>query len=323
MTWRVLVSAPYMVPVIERFRPVFEAHDIEPLVAQVEERLSEAELLDLVGDIDGVIAGDDAFTERVLAAAPRLKVISKWGTGIDSIDSEACKRRGISVRNTPNAFSEPVADTVLGYILAFSRRSFETTGAIQRGEWRKPPAVALNECAVGIIGVGNCGRAVARRVVAFGARVIGCDPLPPPEDFLAATGMEMVTKEALLEQADFVSLNCTLNPTSHHIIAEPELARMKPTAYLINTARGPLVDEAALVRALEAAEIAGAGLDVFEVEPLPKNSRLARMDNVLLSPHNANSSPKAWERVHHSTIKNLIEELEKHVPWPAVSSSPA
>jgi len=145
-------------------------------------------------------------------------------------------------------------------------------------------------------------------------RILGNDIVEMPKPFLEATGIEMMPKEDLLAAADFVSLNCTLNPTSHHIISERELATMKPTAYLINSARGPLIDEPALARALQDGTIAGVALDVFEVEPLPAESPLRQLDNCLFAPHNANSSPEAWERIHHSTIRNLVEELRRRDP---------
>ncbi len=311
MAWRVLVSAPYMQPVIDRFRGVFEEHKIEIVVPPVAERLSEEELLQWVGDIDGVIAGDDSFTESVLESAPRLKVISKWGTGIDSFDLDACKRLGIRVRNTPNAFSEPVADSVMGYVLCFARRLLQMDRDMKQSKWQKIPGRALSECVLGVIGVGNVGKAVVRRAISFGMRVLGNDPVQMPAEFLSETGIKMVQKEDILREADFVSLNCDLNPTSFHLMSDQEFAMMKTTAYIINLARGPIIDEQALIRALQGKEIASAALDVFENEPLPADSPLRRMDSVLLSPHNSNASPEAWERVHHNTIRNLIEELEK------------
>ena len=310
MKWKVLISAPYFQPVVDRFRPIFAAHDIELIIPEVLERLAEADLLGLVGDIDGAVCGDDAFTERVLAAAPRLKVIAKWGTGIDSIDSEACRRRGIAVRNTPGAFSEAVADTVMGFILAFARRQPEMNREMHAGSWTKLPGVALREASLGVIGVGNCGKAIVRRAVAFGMRILGNDPVPMPAEFLAASHITMVSKEDLLRQADFVSVNCDLNPTSFHLIEEASFRLMKPTAVLINTARGPIIDEPALIAALRNGRIAGAALDVFEMEPLPSGSPLLGMANVLLAPHNANSSPSAWNNVHERTVNSLIEELE-------------
>lgn len=310
MTWRVLVSAPYMQPELNRFRSVFAEHDIEVIVPSVQERLSEEELLRWVHDIDGAICGDDRFSEKVLRSAPRLKVISKWGTGIDSIDQQAAEELGIAVCNTPNAFSDPVADTVLGYILCFARQLLNADRDIRAGLWQKRPCISLRECTLGVIGVGNVGKAVVRRAIAFGMTVLGNDVVDLPTDLVVETGMKVASKEQLLGESDFVSLNCDLNPTSYHLIGEKEFYLMKSSAYLINTARGPVVDESALICALREEEIAGAALDVFEVEPLPADSPLRTMENVLLGPHNANSSPEAWERVHENTIRNLIEVLE-------------
>lgn len=311
MSWKVLVSAPYMQAVVDRFRSIFEANNIEVILPPVNEQLSEEELLQWVGNIDGAICGDDCFTERVMQAAPRLKVISKWGIGIDSIDREAAARLGVAVRNTPNAFGEPVADTVLGYILCFARQLPWMDRDIRTGVWCKRSCTSLRECTVGVIGVGNVGKAVVRRAITFGMRVLGNDIVEMSADFLAETDIKMVSKEDLLRQADFVSLNCDLNPTSYHLMSDAEFALMKPSAVVINTARGPIIDELALVKALQEKRIAGAALDVFEVEPLPENSLLRQMDNVLLAPHNANSSPEAWERVHQNTIHNLLDELRR------------
>jgi len=311
MTRKVLVSAPYMQLVIDRFRDLLEENDIELVIPPVTERLEEDELLEYVRDIDGAICGDDRFTKRVLQAAPKLKVISKWGTGIDSIDQEACRELGVAVRNTPNAFSEPVADTVMAYILSFARQVVRLDREMHRGMWEKLPGISLRECTLGVIGVGSVGKAVVRRAMAFGMQVLGNDIVDLPPEFLAETGIRMLSKEELLRDSDFVSLNCDLNPTSYHLIAERELSLMKPTAYLINTARGPIIEQPTLVKVLQAGQVAGAALDVFEVEPLPQDSPLRRMDNVLLAPHNANSSPDAWERVHHNTIRNLLEVLNE------------
>ncbi|MBW8010240.1 MAG: phosphoglycerate dehydrogenase [Chloroflexi bacterium] len=309
-TLSVLLSAPYMLPMTERFRPVFERYGLELIVASVEERLSEEQLLTYAGKIDGVICGDDRFTARVLeACAPRLKIISKWGTGIDSIDKDTAANLGIQVSNTPNAFTTPVADSVLGYILAFSRRQPWLDAEMKLGRWQKIPGSALGECTLGVIGVGNVGRAVLRRANAFGMRLLGTDIVEIPADFIAEMGVEMTDLEALLSQSDFISINCDLNPSSHHLINQQTLELMQPEAVLINTARGAVVDEAALISALKAGKIGGAALDVFEVEPLPADSPLLSMQNVMLAPHNANSSPTAWEHVHWNSIRNLLEGL--------------
>jgi phosphoglycerate dehydrogenase-like enzyme len=309
MPLKVLISAPYLQPAIERFRPFFAERNIELVTPPVNERLEENDLLSLVSDIDGVICGDDRFTKRVLQAAPRLKVISKWGTGIDSIDRDACKELGIAVRNTPNAFSEPVADSVLGYMLCFARRIPGMNSDMHDGIWHKIQGFALREATLGVIGVGNVGKAVVRRAVSFGMNVLGNDIVQIPDAFVTESGIQMVSLEELLTSADFISINCDLNPTSRHLMNTERFSLVKQSSRIINTARGPIIDEQAMIRALLDGRLAGAALDVFEDEPLPAGSPLRTMGNVLLAPHNANSSPEAWERVHTSTIRNLLDVL--------------
>jgi D-3-phosphoglycerate dehydrogenase len=307
---QVLLTAPYMIPLIDRFKPVFDKYGIELIVPEVRERMEEADLLKYAGQFDGAICGDDRYTARVLEAClPRLKVISKWGTGIDSIDAEACSRYGIRLCRTTNAFTLPVADTVLGYILAFARRQPWMDREMKSGKWDKIPGRALSECSLGVIGVGNIGKAVTRRARAFGMNVYGTDIVDIDHVFVAETGIEMTDLETLLSRSDFVSVNCDLNPSSYHLINSDTLALMQASAVLINTARGPIVEEQALVEALRTKRLAGAALDVFEREPLPLDSPLLKMDNVMLAPHNSNSSPAAWERVHWNTIRNLLEGL--------------
>lgn len=306
----VLLSAPYMLPVRARFEPLFEKYGIELITPDVRERMETADLLKYAGEFDGAICGDDRFTKEVLAAcAPRLKVISKWGTGIDSIDREAATKFGISVRNTPDAFTEAVADSVLGYILAFARQGPWLDQSMKTGEWKKLLAVSLSECTLGVIGVGRIGKSVLRRAQSFGMSLLGNDVVAMPAKFLEEVNVSMTSLNEVLSRADFISLNCDLNPTSHHIIDQTALSKMKPIAVLVNTARGPLIDELALIAALKKNRLAGAALDVFEKEPLPADNPLLKMENVMLAPHNSNASPAAWERVHWNTIRNLLEGL--------------
>ena len=305
-----LMTAPYMIPFLDRFKPVFAKYGVDLIVPDVEERMEEADLLKYAGQFDGAICGDDRYTARVLeACSPRLKVISKWGTGVDSIDAESCSRLNIILSRTPNAFTTPVADTVLGYVLAFARRGPWMDAAMKRGEWEKIPGKTLSECTLGIIGVGNIGKAVTRRAKAFGMKVLGTDIVDIDHVFVSESGIEMTNLEYLLSNSDFVSVNCDLNPTSYHLINADTLAMMRSSAVLINTARGPIVEETALVAALSSGQVGGAALDVFEFEPLPKDSPLLKMDNVMLAPHNSNSSPTAWERIHWNTIRNLLNGL--------------
>jgi D-3-phosphoglycerate dehydrogenase len=299
-----------MIPALDRFRPELESYNLDLIVAEVQERLTEEQLLQFAGQFDGTICGDDRYTARVLeACSPRLKVISKWGTGIDSIDRQAAARLGIQVCNTPNAFTLPVADTVLGYMLAFARLHPWMDRGMKSGRWEKLPGRSLSECVLGVVGVGTIGKAVIRRARAFGMTILGNDIIDVDHVFLAENGVEMTGLDDLLSRSDFVSLNCDLNPTSRHLMNSHTFAMMKPSAILINTARGLIVEESALINALQTGRIAGAALDVYEGEPLPANSPLLKMDHVMLAPHNANASPAAWERVHRNTIKNLLDGL--------------
>ena len=306
----VLLTAPYMIPFVDRFKPVFDDFDLEVIVPEVNERFEAEDILRYAGQFDGTICGDDRYGADVIAAClPRLKVISKWGTGIDSIDKKSANEMGVMVGNTPDAFTIPVSDSVLAYILAFSRRQLWMDKAMKAGEWKKIPGKALCESTLGIVGVGNIGQSVARKAKAFGMTLLGCDPKEPSPSFVVETGIEMTSYEDLLKRSDFVSMNTDLNPTSVGMMNADALKLMKPNAVLINTSRGPVVKEADLIAALQSGQIAGAGLDVFEFEPLPVDSPLKKMDQVLLAPHNSNSSPMAWERVHWSTIRNLLVGL--------------
>lgn len=306
----VLISAPYIIPILDQIRSIFERNNLDLIVPEVKERLEEEQLLSYAGRFDGTICGDDMYTEKVLkACAPRLKVISKWGTGIDSIDREAAELMGIQVCRTPDAFSKPVADSVIGYILSFARRLPWMDNAMKSGEWKKIPGRSLSECTLGVIGVGNCGKDVIRRAHAFEMELLGNDIVEISPDFVMKYEVEMTSLEDLLRRSDFVSLNCDLNPTSFHLINKKTLAIMQPHAVLINLARGSVVNEIELIEALQSGRIAGAAMDVFEDEPVLPNSPFLEMDNVLLAPHNANSSPTAWEKVHTNTIRNLLVGL--------------
>jgi D-3-phosphoglycerate dehydrogenase len=307
MGYTVLITAPYVIPVFERYRHLFDQAGIEIIVEDVAERLDEDALLKYAGKIDGTVCGDDKYSEKVLKDfAPRLKAISKWGTGIDSIDQEAAQALGIGVYNTLNAFTDPVADTVLEYILIFARQGPEMDRRMKANKWDKLITRALFECTLGVIGVGNIGKAVLRRAKPFGMTLLGNDIIDIDPDFISEMGVEMTSLEVLLAHSDFVSLNCDLNPTSFHLMNDETLSHFKEGSILINTSRGPVIDETALIEALRSGVLAGAALDVFEEEPLPKDSPLLKMDNVLVAPHNANSSPTAWERVHLNTIRNVF-----------------
>jgi D-3-phosphoglycerate dehydrogenase / 2-oxoglutarate reductase len=309
--YTILLSAPYMLPFTDRFVPVLDQFGCDVVIPEVNERLSENDILMHAGKFDGTICGDDRYTSRVIKqCAPRLKVISKWGTGIDSIDKKAADQLGISVFRTTNAFTVPVSDSVLAYILAFSRKQPWLDRNVKAGGWEKFPGKSLLESTLGVIGVGYIGKEVLRKARVFNMCLLANDINPIPQEITDDLGVKVVELDELLKHSDYVSINCDLNPTSRHLIDTDKLALMKPTAVLINTARGPIIDEPALIKSLKEKQIAGAAMDVFENEPIPKDSPLLSMDQVMLAPHNSNSSPKAWEAVHWNTIRNLLIGLE-------------
>ena len=312
MKWKVMVSAPYMLLEIDKFRDWFTQNDIDIDIPDVKERMEETDLLPIIARYDGVICGDDRFTEKVYKAAERLKVISKWGTGIDSIHKDIAEKYGVAVYNTPDAFSHPLSDTILGYMLCFSRTIISSDRLMKSGKWEKIRGKTLSEQTLGIIGCGNVGSRVAKKANAFGMRILAYDIKEIPKPIIEQYGIEQTDLDTLLKESDFISANCDLNDTSYHILSGDAFNKMKPTAVVINTARGAVVDEASLIEALENGKIAGCALDVYEYEPLAEDSPLRSMDNVILSSHNSNSSPKYWERVHMNTLSNLLKGLNEY-----------
>ena len=306
---RILLTAPYMIMEIDKFSAFFKEQNLDLTIADVVERMSEQELLDIIEDYDGVICGDDAFTRDVLFKAKKLKVISKWGTGINTIDLEAAKEFDIKVCNTPNAFSQPVSDTALAFMLDFARNVSVNTDNVKNGIWEKTRCFTLGEKTLGIIGIGNIGTQVARRANAFGMKILGNDIKPMQSVILEEYNIEMVEKKQIYEQADIITIHCDLNADSYHLLNSDTFAQMKRKPYIINTARGGHIEHNAMINALEMGLISGVGLDVFENEPIPVDDKLLTFDNVLLAPHNSNSSPKYWDLVHENTLKNLIKNL--------------
>ncbi len=306
---KVLISAPYMVREKEKVAALFKGKDVAIDWADVRERLDEDELLRIIEDYEGIICGDDRITKSVIEKARNLKVIVKWGTGIDSINKEEAERHGIPVFRTLNAFSEPVGDTTLAVMLAFARNLFVSDRLMKRGEWDKPQSFCLSEKVVGIIGLGDTGTAVAKRLPVFGPVILANDIIERDPELIWRYGIEMVSKTAIYERADFICIHCDLNSTSFQILNREAFADMKKRPYIINMARGPIIEESALIVALETGKVAGAALDVFENEPLPPNSPLRKMENVMLSSHNANSSIYYWQRVHENSVRMLFEGL--------------
>ncbi|HQM68931.1 MAG TPA: NAD(P)-dependent oxidoreductase [Bacteroidales bacterium] len=307
MKKKIAVTAPYLQLEWEKYKHLLS--DYEIVIPPVFERFEEQDMLRiLTPDVEGIICGDDRITEKVIDNAEKLKVIVKWGTGIDSINKKYAESRGIPVRNTPDAFITPVTESAIGLMLSIVRRLDENNRKMHQGKWEKIRAFTLYELTTGIIGYGRIGSAVAARLSAFTENVIWHDiltdeELNPDGEFFG----KRVALPELLERADIITIHCDLNPTSRHLISEENILRMKDGVIIINTARGPVINEPDLEKYLKTGKIGFAGLDVFETEPLPEDSYLRSCDRCILLSHNTNSSPLHWEKVHLNSIKMLKE----------------
>jgi D-3-phosphoglycerate dehydrogenase len=269
---------------------------------------TEDDLIALLEGIDGAIVSTDPFTARVIQAADRLKVISRTGVGYDAVDVPAATARGILVTTTPGVNRHAVADWAMALLLCCARNVPENLAEVQRGTWTRYEGMDLDGKTLGVVGLGTIGKEVAKRAKAFGMRVLAFD-LVQDLRFAQGQGLAYVALEDLLRQSDFLSIHCFLNAATRHLINAERLALMKPTAFLINTARGGIVDTEALYQALCAKRIAGAGLDVFEGEPLHADSPLRALTNVYLSPHCAGSTEDARKRSGTMAAENLVRGL--------------
>ncbi len=274
---------------------------------------SEDELIDLLRGIDGVIVAGDPFTARVLEASPQLKVISRTGVGYDAIDVKAATARGIIVCNTPGVNRHAVAEWTFALMLSCARRLKENQSEVRSGGWIRHEGMDLAGKTLGIVGLGTIGKEVAQRAEAFEMRILACDVVRDVQ-FAEAHRVVFVPLEELLRESDFVSLHTFLNDKTRHLINDERLALMKPTAFLINTARGGIVDTEALCRALSGKKIAGAALDVFEGEPLRADSPLRAMENVTLSPHVGGVTADARRLSGANAAENLICALKGERP---------
>jgi len=311
MRWRVLITCPQVQQAIERFRPLFAERGIDIELPHVVQQLSESRLLAIIDRFDGVIAGDDIFTERVLESGKNLKVVAKYGVGVDAIDLDAARRLGVRVSNTPDVFPDEVADVIIGYIILLARQLHKLDQSVRSGEWKKIQGVSLRGKTLGVVGVGSIGRAVVRRAVVAGIRVVGYDVAPVQTSFVEETGIGIVDVEELLGTSDFISLSCNLTPSNHHMLGARELDLMKAGVFIVNTARGALIEEPALVQALREGKVAGAALDVFEQEPLPSDSPLRQFDSCIFGTHNSSNTVEAAMRASELTIRNLLDGLEQ------------
>lgn len=278
--------------------------DIIP--AKTTQVLSEEELIALLPEYDGWIIGDDPATKSVFAAAKdgRLTAAVKWGIGVDNVDFAACKELDIPITNTPNMFGGEVADVAIGFMLGLARQTFYIDREIRNNVgWPKPAGMSVSGKKVGIVGFGDIGFNTAKRLMGFDVEVIAFDPV-----IEGNRGLDYVSRKSWpegLEELDFLIFTCALTKDNKHMLNRQTIQMLKPGCRIINVARGPLIDEVALIEALQNGHIAAAALDVFEVEPLPKKSPLREMPQCIFGSHNGSNTVEGVKRASFSALEKL------------------
>ncbi len=269
--------------------------------------LTGSELKTLLHDCDGYIAGVDKIDAEALSDCPNLKVISRYGVGVDAVDLAAATEKGIKVTNTPGANSEAVGELAFTMLLALARHIPELNTRTRAGEWVRSIGMELSGKTLAILGLGAIGKIVARCAAGFNMNVIAYDPFIN-EAYCAEHGIKVVTLDEAFEQADAISLHLPLLPTTAHMINGEAFAKMKQGVLLINASRGGIIDEDAAYEALKSGKLAGLGLDAFEVEP-PKDSRLFEFPNVIATPHTGAHTQEAMDKMAKMSIDNLFAVL--------------
>lgn len=270
--------------------------------------LDEESMIRLIGQCEGVILGVDPMNAKVLDAAKNLKAISKYGVGLDNIDLSLCEARGIKVSRTVGANSNAVADYALALMLAVARKVCLIDRHCRDRDWGKITGIDLYGKTIGIIGLGAIGKCVATRAKGFSMKILGTDPFWD-EDFAVQAGIERADIDRICESSDFITLHCLLNHETEHMIDRRRINMMKKNAILINTARSGLIDNDALLEALEKKQIYGAGLDVFDQEP-PDNPAWYGLDNIVMGSHTSSSTFGATELMGSMAVTNLLRDLQ-------------
>lgn len=304
---KVLVTCPPMLRAIDQLRYLFEEKGIELITPNVVQVLTEEELIAIVPEVDAWIIGDDPATERVFTAGKngKLKAAVKWGVGVDNVDFKACEKLGIPIQNTPRMFGNEVADMAIAYFTGLARDSYRVDREVRKGNWIKPAGMSTTDKTVALIGLGDIGLAVARRLKGFDVKINAYDPFTSLTAENAGVD-QLLEFPAQLAAADFVIITCALTPSSYHLINKESIALMKDGVKLINVSRGALIAEEALVEALKSGKVSAAGLDVFEIEPLPEKSELRQFEQCIFGTHNGSNTKEAVIRASHRAIALLF-----------------
>lgn len=313
---KVLVTPREVEAFAPRYRDVIEAAGLELVFPPKAEAniLTPDELRSLLVGVSATIAGSEPYTAELFAEHPQLKVVARVGVGFDSVDTAAATQAGVAVCTAPGTNQESVAEHVFAMMLGFTRLLVTRVNAIRAGGWPRHFSLPLRGQTLGLAGMGRIGKAVAARANAFGMNVIAYDPMPD-ESFAKSQGIGLVTFDDLLARSDFLSLHLPLMPSTRHMMDAEAFSHMKETAVLVNSSRGGLVDEAALVAALREQRLAGAVLDVLEQEPPPPDHPLLGFDNVLITPHAAGVDVKSIGDMARSAAEAIASLWTGE--WPA------
>jgi D-3-phosphoglycerate dehydrogenase len=297
-----------------------EAEELATVNAQImfADCTTEGEIIEATKDADAIITTEAQITRRVLQASPKCRVVVRYGIGFDVIDVDAATDNGIVVVNIPDYCLEEVSNHAITLILACAKKLILLNNTLKQSSWiackqLQSPMGAIYGQTLGIIGCGNIGQLTSKKGRCFGLRILGYDPYVT-ESLVEECGITLVSLAELLEKSDFISLHVPLNKETRHLIGGKQFKMMKPTAYFINTARGAIVEEASLIKALKGKWIAGAGLDVFEEEPIDPEHILLKMDNVIITPHSASYSGISYERLKRSVAQEVARVLIRR--WP-------
>ena len=300
---KVLVTCPPMLGLLDDFIEYADQKNIDLVRADVEQTLTEKELKTLLPDCNGWIIGDDPASKDVFLSAKskgKFKAAVKWGIGTDNIDFEACKLLGIPITNTPGMFGREVADIAVGYLIALARHTFQIDRGIRQGQWPKPTGLSIADKVVALIGYGDIGRNTAKRLIAADMKIIAYDPYITEKDL--DLGVSYASWPERIEEADFIIINCSLTKSSYHLLNSAAFKKMKKGVRIVNVGRGPIIEENALIEAIESGQVISAALDVFENEPLNHDSKLRGFESCILGSHNASNT---YEGVIKTSLKSI------------------
>ena len=308
---KVLVTCPPMLKMIEEFYPIFNKSKMEITAPKVIQTLSVEELCKIVPQHHGWIIGDDPATREVFEAGKKGNLIAavKWGVGVDNVDFKCCKDLAIPIANTPNMFGSEVADIAVGYLIALARETFNIHNGVKIGEWPKPQGISLDGKTVAIIGLGDIGMNVVKRLLSMGMKINGYDPVAKiPTEY--KNKINCLKWPMNISEADFVVITCALTESSYHMLNDNIFAMLKKGVRIVNVGRGPIIDETSLERGLKSNIVYSAALDVYEKEPLPMESYLRTHPRCIYGSHNASNTKEAVIKTSNFAIEKLLSYLK-------------